>query len=546
MMSSRFLLVPATIKSTGVFLLFLLSIIQSVNSLSTSVTTPPPPIKRVAVIGIGVAGLTLAHALENSPDLSSSSSQSNVDPLHTPIKVSLFESRTTLDFKAGGGLQLNGGMSVLRKINRELQTAVANAALPLTNIISRTKPWGESDEPFTALLKLNLKEAIQQTGGTTEEELIVDGEVMAYTIMRGVLQKILLEKLPPATAERVKYGKTLTGIESNTNDLDGGIMCQFDDGTSEGPFDLVVGCDGIKSAVKEYVEKGKISEDSAGVKRRSSIYSGIRIRFCIEDGDPNSVVEDESAEFKQYFGDGLYGLSAVYGAGVGEPSTKGAYLIFKDEDYNGPFKKKERSSSKEVAENSDWQQDIQSVDDLLKSSLDLIDKSGVPGIDLIPIIENADRVFELGVYFHNPFSLSGWSKEVKGSGGRFCVLTGDAAHAMPPFLGQGANQAVQDSYSLATKIFEYNDIVSQWNEAPVSSAADEEIEKPKTLQKLLKEYEHRRWLPTASITAKSVLLGYLETGQKGFLSKFRDAFFFVAGKVGIARKVFLDSATPKV
>ena len=79
-------------------------------------------------------------------------------------------------------------MSVLRKINRELQTAVANAALPLTNIISRTKPWGESDEPFAALLKLNLKEAIQQTGGTTEEELIVDGEVMAYTIMRGILQ----------------------------------------------------------------------------------------------------------------------------------------------------------------------------------------------------------------------------------------------------------------------------------------------------------------------------------------------------------------------
>jgi 2-polyprenyl-6-methoxyphenol hydroxylase-like FAD-dependent oxidoreductase len=27
---------------------------------------------------------------------------------------------------------------------------------------------------------------------------------------------------------------------------------------------------------------------------------------------------------------------------------------------------------------------------------------------------------------------------------------------MPPFLGQGSNQAIQDSYCLAKKIFEFN------------------------------------------------------------------------------------------
>jgi hypothetical protein len=65
------------------------------------------------------------------------------------------------------------------------------------------------------------------------------------------------------------------------------------------------------------------------------------------------------------------------------------------------------------------------------------------------------------------------------------------------------------------------------------------------LKALLKEYENRRWLPTASITAKSAFLGYLEAGSS-FFSNFRDVFFFVMGKLGVAEKVFMDSAKPKL
>lgn len=114
------------------------------------------------------------------------------------------------------------------------------------------------------------------------------------------------------------------------------------------------------------------------------------------------------------------------------------------------------------------------------------------------------------------------------------------------------SQAIQDSYCLATKIFEHN---ANCVKATTSTSVDiippdddetDEIEKPKSLQSLLKQYEKIRWLPTTSITLKAIFLGYLETGEKGFLSKFRDTFFFFAGKVGLARKVFLDAATPKV
>jgi len=115
-------------------------------------------------------------------------------------------------------------------------------------------------------------------------------------------------------------------------------------------------------------------------------------------------------------------------------------------------------------------------------------------------------------------------------------LSGDAAHAMPPFLGQGANQAVQDAYCLASRIFEFNSRLERRGE-------EQELV---SMQIALKHYEETRWPPTASITVKAGVLGYLETGGKGFLSSFRDSFFKFAGITGVARKVFLDGATPRV
>ena len=81
----------------------------------------------------------------------------------------------------------------------------------------------------------------------------------------------------------------------------------------------------------------------------------------------------------------------------------------------------------------------------------------------------------------------------------------------------------------------------------LSNEGEEQYEEPKSLKALLKEYESKRWFPTASITVKSALIGYLETGGvDGFYSKFRDVFFRVMGIIGVAKKVLLDAATPKL
>ena len=109
-------------------------------------------------------------------------------------------------------------------------------------------------------------------------------------------------------------------------------------------------------------------------------------------------------------------------------------------------------------ENADWTQDNRVTRDHITECLEILQSASIPGNDVANIIQNADRFFDLGVYFHNPFSWNGWVREVprsaSSSGGlfggagdktdRFAVTTGDASHSMPPFLGQGANQALQE------------------------------------------------------------------------------------------------------
>jgi salicylate hydroxylase len=331
-----------------------------------------------------------------------------------------------------------------------------------------------------------------------------------------------MDTLPPSTLSRVKFGKSLSGMTGRE-----GIVVDFEDGSSEGPFDLVVGCDGVNSAVKEYIETGNIPK--VGRKSNQALYSGIRIQYAVQELEATKDV-DTFAKLRQYFGNGAYALSGVYGSGKNRAPMKCAFTISLDDNYIGPFRKKEaRRSTGVTDENADWSQDNRKGTS--ETMLEKIAECGVPDIEVGPIIRQASRFFELGVYLHNPISFKGWSKQVEGSGGRFCTLGGDAAHAMPPFLGQGSNQAIQDSYCLAKKIFEYNAALSTGDQV--------------ALQAVLKSYESIRWKPTTSISVKAAVLGYLEAST-GPIAKFRDVFFRTLGSIGVAKKVYLGAAVPVV
>ena len=466
----------------------------------------------------------MALALTNSPALEKEYGSEE------PFDVTLFDSRSNLDLTAGAGIQLNGGLAVLGEINPEVQKAVMKAGLPQTGVRSRCKPWNPENQ-FDTLLELSLKDTVEKAGGKIADSLIKHGELLWVAIMRGALQEALLNALPHA--KQVQFGKDLVSINSSS---DRGAECHFADGTKAGPFDLIVGCDGIKSACKEYIETGRISADAS--KREgaaAAVYSGIRIRYAIKDGSSKEE-QEKTARLSQYFGNGAYALDGTYGAGPDRPNTKCAFIVFLDDNYICPFKKKEKAESKtQVRENADWAQDVRSSVDVARETMIRQTKScGVPDGDIGPTIGSADRFFELGVYFHNPFSLAGWSKEIPDSEGAYTVLCGDAAHALPPFLGQGSNQAVQDAYCMAKKIHEYNAQVRRGEEEA-------------NLKVLLKDYETTRWPGAFQIFWKSAFLGYLETGgTNGLYSKFRDVFFKTMGIIGVAQRVLLSAAMPKV
>ncbi|KAJ1637569.1 hypothetical protein T492DRAFT_950764 [Pavlovales sp. CCMP2436] len=420
---------------------------------------------RVGIIGAGPAGLAQAVAIRKLVG-------------EENVRVSVLDRSDQLRPALGGGVQLNSGAAVLSRLG--LGAELKRIGQPIQRVRARTL---ESN----SLLDLDLAGAIRQHPQAAESGMVDGaGDLLAFTVMRDALQELLAAQLPPGT---LTFGRVLERVRPLAG---GGVVADFAGGITE-EFDLLIGADGVRSVVRAALADAAVLplRDLAG-----PLYTGIRIAWGVAPAGLRPPGSE--GELHQWFGPGVYCLTATYGGRDGLKYDQ-CVLVRADD------------ASVRTSVNAEW-----SVSDIRESMVTELQRAGMPA-NVIDLARATERCFELGSYQHLP--LCPWW----GFDGRV-VLVGDAAHAMPPFLGQGTNQAMQDAYTLAEELAAYQ-------------------QGKTTLAAAVGSYASKRIVPTSQLALNSRMLGLVETALPDFA---RDAFFRFTSFTGIARKVFLDGAIPKI
>ncbi|BDZ46204.1 FAD-dependent monooxygenase [Naasia aerilata] len=217
------------------------------------------------------------------------------------------------------------------------------------------------------------------------------GRYFTLGLHRADLVGVLTSALP---AEAVRTGSRLTRLV----DRGAEVELAFEDGSATA--DVVVGADGIHSVVREVV-----TSPAEPVPSGSIAYRGLVPAESLPDW-PNGIAQ-------LWMGDGKHFLTY--------PVRRGEFV-----NYVGFVPSDERLKESWSAPGS-----VESL------------RADFAGWDprVEGLLEQVEQTFWWGLYDREP--LDRWSR------GRITLL-GDAAHAMLPHLGQGANQAVEDGITLAT------------------------------------------------------------------------------------------------
>ena len=434
---------------------------------------------RVAVCGAGPAGLAAAHALLSARPGGQKAAAAQVD---------VFERRTELAPALGGGIQLNGGAAILSRLGLLDDAGVAACLLPCERVLSRLA----TRDSITAV-DVDVPAAMARWPAA--QELALDGgggEALAFCAMRAPLQRALAEVLPEGA--RLRLGEGVVAAREEVCGKTGAprAMLMLDDGREIGPYDLVVGADGIGSAVRQAVAPQEARAEP----------SGIRVVLGVTPvGGDSARQPRERREMHQWFGDGAYGLLASYATGTPGELQDMVVLCVRNE------------SALVARENIDYNAaDSRAAAQALAAAAE----TAMMPAEFVATCRQSERVIETGVMFHD--ASAPWM-----SPGGAMVLVGDAAHAMPPFLGQGANQALQDAWCLAESL-------SQAGSVQAGVAA----------------YETARRAAVEPVLQSSRFVGWLETQGGPVGTLVRDVALFAAGRLGVAEAIYVNGAAPRV
>ncbi|KAH8696031.1 putative salicylate hydroxylase [Talaromyces proteolyticus] len=219
------------------------------------------------------------------------------------------------------------------------------------------------------------------------------------TVRRADFLDALVSLVPK---EHTYFGKRLQNLEEAFD----GVHLNFEDGTSV-VADVVVGCDGIKSKVKESILPGEIEQT---MPRYSGMYA---YRAVLDMDTMVSVVGDHRARVSTlYVGHGAYAIS---------------YPIMRAKKVNVGFYKLNETWDSDTwvrpADREEMQKDMGHMGEYVNA--------------LIPHMPDPSQ----WAIFEHPL-ISTFAKS------RVAIL-GDAAHASTPHQGAGAGQAIEDAHVLA-------------------------------------------------------------------------------------------------
>ncbi|OQE28918.1 hypothetical protein PENSTE_c003G08455 [Penicillium steckii] len=267
--------------------------------------------------------------------------------------------------------------------------------------------------------------------GDKEGNLLMDLKALPSgqtTLRRANFLDALVSLIPP---EIVQFGKRLESLVEKSD----GVHLQFEDGT-RATADLVVGCDGIKSKVKEFM----LPEESQHAQPR---YSGMYgYRAVLDMADMVEAVGDQRARVSSiYIGDGAYGIS--YPIMRAQKVNVGFYVLNDRWDCDTWVR---------PAKREDMQRDANKMGRYVKS-----------------LVEYMPDPSQWAIFEHPHIST-------------FCrsrvAILGDAAHASTPHQGAGAGQAIEDAHVLAELLGD-NRVQSE-EQAVAAFRAYDEIRRPRS------------------------------------------------------------------
>ena len=250
-------------------------------------------------------------------------------------------------------------------------------------------------------------------------------EKYGYKALR-VYRKLLIAELRKAVEERgieIKYGWKFAGIVSET---DKDVTFEFANGTRE-TTEYLFGTDGIHSRVRKYLYP-TIEPKYAGSIGLTYAFPKSKLRFPPDFPD--------------------YPLPATIN------NANGAFVMAL-QNYDGSEIFAGRQFKYPAQDRSGWDILLKEQDELIQMmQADIKDwsdfaQSGIEQIDS----PRARETMSIWPYHIVPHVDKWYSEKAR------VIILGDAAHAVPPTTGQGANQAFEDSLTLSVVLSSLSDKV---------------------------------------------------------------------------------------